>query len=91
MKLLLDTNVFLEVLLAQSRADEAKALLTKTDTHDFFMSDFSLHSIGVILCKRNRADAFRKFLADMVAGAGTNVLLLKAEEMGSHYGARSSL
>jgi predicted nucleic acid-binding protein len=66
MKLLLDTNIFLEVLLEQSRADDAKTLLSKTDTHDFFISDFSLHSIGVILLKRNKADAFRKFLSDMV-------------------------
>ena len=81
MKLLLDTNIFLEVLLEQSRADDAKTLLAKTDTQDFFISDFSLHSIGVILLKRNKADAFRRFLLDMVREAGTVVALLKAGEM----------
>lgn len=46
MKLLVDTNVFLEVLLEQAHSDEAKELLAKTDTHDFVISGFSLHSVG---------------------------------------------
>ena len=37
MRLLVDTNIFLEILLAQSRADEAKGLLQKVDMHDFFI------------------------------------------------------
>ncbi len=49
MKLLLDTNVFLEILLEQERADEARTLLKKTSEHEFFLSDFSLHSIGLML------------------------------------------
>ena len=47
MKLLVDTNIFLEVLLEQSRANDAKKLLIKTNAYDFLISDFSLHSIGV--------------------------------------------
>lgn len=81
MKLLLDANIFLEVLLEQSRAHDAKTLLAKTDVHDFFISDFSLHSIGVILLKRNRASIFRRFLSDMVTEAGTTVASLKTNEM----------
>ena len=81
MRLLVDTNIFLEVLLEQTRSDEAKELLAKTDTHDFFISDFSLHSIGLIQRKRNKAEAFRDFLADMVMGAGTGVALLHPDEL----------
>lgn len=82
MKLLVDTNIFLEVLLEQeARENEAKKFLTKTDTHEFFISDFSLHSIGLILLKRKKADAFRKFLADIMKNAGTTVALLNADEM----------
>lgn len=40
MKLLVDTNIFLEVLLEQDRADEARQLLSKTEEHDLFISDF---------------------------------------------------
>lgn len=46
MRLLVDTNIFLEILLEQSRAEEAKHLLRKVDQHDFFISDFALHSVG---------------------------------------------
>jgi len=81
MKLLVDTNIFLEVLLEQTHCDETKDLLAKTDTHDFFISDFSLHSIGLILLRRNKADAFRDFLSDMMTGAGTKVALLHPDEM----------
>jgi predicted nucleic acid-binding protein len=81
MRLLVDTNIFLEVLLEQARSEEAKELLAKTDTHDFFVSDFSLHSIGLILLKRNKTEAFRDFLSDMIIGASTDVALLHPNEM----------
>ena len=81
MKLLVDTNIFLEVLLEQSRANDAKELLTKTNAHDFLISDFSLHSIGVLLLKRNKTHAFRRFVSDMVIRAGTAVARLNANDM----------
>lgn len=83
MKLLLDTNIFLEVLLEQARASDAMALLAKTDAHNFLISDFSLHSIGIILLRRNKSDAFRRFLSDMVIDAGTAVARLNPDEMGT--------
>ena len=81
MKLLVDTNIFLEVLLEQSRANDAKKLLAKSNTHDFLISDFSLHSIGVLLLKRNKSDVFLTFVSDMVIGAGTVVARLTADDM----------
>ena len=83
MKLLLDTNIFLEVLLEQARASDAMALLAKTDAHNFLISDLSLHSIGIILLRRNKSDAFRRFLSDMVIDAGTAVARLNPDEMGT--------
>ena len=83
MKLLLDTNIFLEVLLEQARASDAMALLAKTDAHNFLISDFSLHSIGIILLRRNKSDAFRRFLSDMVIDAGTAVARLNPDKMGT--------
>lgn len=81
MRLLVDTNIFLEVLLAQARSDEAKELLAKTDAHDFFISDFFLHSIGLILFRHGKSDAFRDFLSDMIMAASTSVALLQPDEM----------
>ena len=81
MKLLVDTNIFLEVLLEQAHANDAKELLRKTDEHDFLISDFSLHSIGVLLLKRSKADAFRKFVSDMIVRAGTTVARINASDI----------
>jgi len=36
MRLLLDTNIFLEIILGQEKAAEAQALLSRTDKHEFF-------------------------------------------------------
>ena len=45
---LIDTNVFLEVLLAQEKKQICKDFL-KVNIEKLNISDFSLHSIGVIL------------------------------------------
>ncbi len=80
MRLFLDTNIFLEVILEQERA-EVKALLSETGLHEFFVSDFSIHSIGILLFQRKRHDAFRLFLKDMLFKAGIVMLYLNAEDM----------
>ena len=81
MKLLVDTNIFLEVLLEQAHANDAKELLRKTDEHDFLISDFSLHSIGVLLLKRSKSDAFPKFVSDMIVRTGTTVARINASDI----------
>jgi hypothetical protein len=81
MRLLIDTNIFLEILLAQSHADEAKKLLRKVDQHDFFISDFALHSIGLILLRQRKPEIFQRFIADMIINAGVIQLSLSPPEM----------
>ncbi len=51
MRLLVDTNIFLEVILAQERSQEAQSLLSRVQEHEFFISDYSLHSIGILLLR----------------------------------------
>ena len=60
---LVDTNIFLEVLLSQNRRDICKNFLNM-NTGNLYISDFSLHSIGVILFRNNKADIFHKFVSD---------------------------
>ena len=83
MKLLVDTSIMLEVILEQTKADEARALLKKTEEHDFFISDFSLHSIGLILFNRNQHDTFQQFVNDMIIRSGTILASLSEEDVGS--------
>ena len=81
MRLLIDTNVFLEILLEQRRAEEAKDLLRKVDQHDFFISDFALHSVGLLLLRQRKPEVFRSFLSDMISNAGIIQLGLTPLEM----------
>jgi uncharacterized protein len=80
MRLLLDTNIFLEIALAQEKAEEAAALLRRTSDHTFFMSDFSLHSMGVLLFRLKRHGTFLEFVEDM-ASSGIQVITLPEGEM----------
>ncbi|HAZ31301.1 MAG TPA: VapC toxin family PIN domain ribonuclease [Dehalococcoidia bacterium] len=81
MRILLDTNIFLEVILEQERAGEAQALLSAIEQHEFFFSDYSLHSIGVLLFRKRQHEVFRQFLLDMFLEAGVAIIALSAWEM----------
>jgi predicted nucleic acid-binding protein len=81
MKLLLDTNIFLEILLEQERAEEAKSLLRRVRDHEFYLTDYSLHSIGLALFRRMKQDAFRQFAREILIDVGIGVLSLYPEEM----------
>lgn len=83
MRLLIDTNIVLELLLEQARADEVQALLVRSDGHEFFVSDYSLHSIGILLFRRKQHQVFRQFLDEMIIHGGITVISLPAEGMGS--------
>jgi len=68
MRLFVDTNVFLEILLEQEKVLAAKAVLSQAEDHEFFMSDFSLHFIGLLLFYRKQHNIFRQFLKDITIG-----------------------
>lgn len=62
---LVDTNIFLEILLAQAKKDRCKHFLdAHTDT--LCISDFSLHSVGVIAFRGDQEDIFEQFLQDIL-------------------------
>ncbi len=77
MRLLVDTNVFLEVLLAQAKAKEAREFLEKTNMHQLFVSNYAIHSIGLMLLRRKQPETFRQLLTDVETGMTTVSLALK--------------
>ncbi len=83
MRGLIDTNIILEMILDQARADEARALLIQIEEHEFFLSDYSLHSIGLLLFRRKQHHTFRQFLNDMIVRAGMVVVSVPAGELES--------
>jgi predicted nucleic acid-binding protein len=67
MKYLVDTNVWLEVLLEQERSDECKEFFQNVETNLIAISEFSLYSIGIILCWLNKDSLFENFLDDIMS------------------------
>ncbi len=50
---LLDTNIWLERMLEQARSEEVERLLDQVSSDQLLITDFSLHSVGVILSRLN--------------------------------------
>ncbi|HHT9124629.1 MAG TPA: type II toxin-antitoxin system VapC family toxin [Candidatus Brocadiia bacterium] len=62
---LVDTNIFLEVLLTQEKREVCKKFLD-TNIENLFVSDLSLHTIGIILFRNNKEDVFQRFVNDVI-------------------------
>ena len=71
--ILIDTNIFLEILLEQDKSEICKKFLNE-NIGVLNISDFTLHSIGVILFKQNKEDTFLQFISDTLPK--TNLLSL---------------
>jgi predicted nucleic acid-binding protein len=76
MMLLVDTNVFLEILLKQDKREDCKKFLNN-NIGNLNITDFSLHSIGVILFRYGKEDIFQKFVEDVMPN--TKLLSLPME------------
>lgn len=73
---LVDTNIFLEVILGQEKKESCKNFLNAHIGH-LCISDFSLHSIGVILLNNDKASVFDTFLSDILPRVTLITLPLK--------------
>ena len=81
MKFIVDANIILEVLLGQQREDEVKELFQEFTDSEFYITDFALHSIGVILFHEGDRAGFNKFCQDMVIKGPLSVLNLMENEI----------
>ena len=77
---LADTNIFLEALLEQERTDEVRSFFQAIGLNEIFMTDLSLHSIGIIMFRLKKFTLFVSFLEDMVVD-GVGILSLTPEEL----------
>jgi predicted nucleic acid-binding protein len=65
MNCLVDTNIFLEILLNQNGRKKCEACL-QNEPGAAWISDFTLHSIGVLLFRQKRTELFDQFVADLL-------------------------
>jgi len=72
---LVDTNIFLEVLLLQDRKEECKNFLDliRNGKKTGVVTDFTIHSIIVIMSNLNRLKELRIFLSSLTAYKGLHI------------------
>lgn len=77
---LADTNIFLEALLEQDKTEEVQSFLEIIDLKTIFITDLSLHSIGIILHRLKKFGVFNSFIDDIIVD-GVGILSLPPEEI----------
>ena len=72
---LVDTNIFLEVLLSQSRKEECEKLLEqfKSAKKVGIVTDFTIHSVIVVMSSYDKLDALRVFLSSLKVYKGLKI------------------
>ena len=76
---LFDTNIFLELLLDQEKADEVEHLLQTVPRGEIYLTELSLYSIGIILFRRKLFNTFREFVEDIIGRGGIRILRLPSQ------------
>lgn len=78
---LVDTNVWLERFLEQERAGEVRDFLDQTPSDRLCLTDFALHSIGIVLTRLGKPEAFVRFVQDTLLDGAVSLVRLDPEDM----------
>ena len=79
---LVDTNIFLEVLLCQAKEEECKNFLKELarGKKSGVVSDFTVHSIIVVMSNFGRVNELKVFLSSLSAYKGLRVVQTTLEQ-----------
>lgn len=82
---LIDTNIFLEILLEQEKCDECEDFINRIrhSSISFHFSSFSLHSIEVIMIRNNKINELQEFLSDIIPSKIIRLDTNTADELNS--------
>ncbi len=80
---LVDTNIWLERLLAQAKSDEVRDFLDRVPASELFITDFAFHSICVVLTRLKKETALLKFVEDVFVDGAVTLVSVPPEETGS--------
>jgi hypothetical protein len=78
---LVDTNIWLERLLNQERADEVAQFLHKIPSERLMITDFTFHSIGVILSRHDEQETLQRFTQDVLIDSAVTLVSLGPTDM----------
>ena len=77
---LVDTNVWLERLLNQDKSDEVGRFLNHVSARDLSVTDFTLHSICVILTRLTQSKVLLDFVQDVFVDGAVNLVSIKPRD-----------
>ncbi len=77
---LVDTNVWLEPLLEQEHSEEAVNFLRGLPAREMFMTDFSFHSIALVLTRLNEFEGLLRFVQDALVSGKVRLIRLGPRE-----------
>jgi len=63
---LVDTNIFLELLLEQDKAGDVRKFMKNTKTSDLYVTEFTIYSIGIALLRLKKFILFRRWIDDII-------------------------
>jgi uncharacterized protein len=81
LKYLVDTNIWLERLLDQEKSEVVFKFLNTVSNNQIFISDFTVHSIGVILSRLNKLNTLDKFIRDLFTHGQVEQVFLSPENI----------
>jgi len=77
---LVDTNVWLERLLNQDKSDEVGEFLKQVSASELSVTDFTFHSICVVLTRLGRSDILLDFVQDVFVESAVNLVSIRPEQ-----------
>lgn len=78
---LLDTNIWLERLLNQNKAGEVRQFLDSVASSELALSDFSFHSICIVLGKNRELALLDQFVTDLFVDGQTVLASLSGSDV----------
>jgi predicted nucleic acid-binding protein len=78
---LIDSNVWLELLLRQQHADEVRQFLEMVQSDEISLTEFTLYSIGIITSRLKKEDVFAAFLSDLLEETGIKRIALSLADL----------
>lgn len=78
---LLHPNVWLERLLDQAGSEEVGRFLGQMPSDQLAITDFAFPSIGIVLTRLHREEAFRQFVRDLFVEGNVNLIHLEPADM----------
>ena len=74
---IVDSNIWIEVLLRQKRSEEVKTFLSQTPSSEIAMSEFTFGSIGILLFRHRAYDAYKAWTDEILLKQNISRITLK--------------